>query len=62
MDGKAPADLYQTNQELAHYLHDNCPEIGTFYLSMGDPVDSMEGLGESYFQAREYSLYQICLA
>ncbi len=61
LDGKAPADLYQTNQELAHYLHENCPEIGTFYLSMGDPVDSMEGLGESYFQAREYSLYQICL-
>lgn len=61
LDGTDPAELYQINQQLAEYLRTNCPEIGTFYLSMGDPVASMEQIGESYFQAREYSLYQICL-
>ncbi|MBO0994680.1 response regulator transcription factor [Bacillus sp. SD088] len=61
LDGTDPSDLYQINQQLAQYLHTNCPEMGSFYLSMGDPVDSMERIEESYFQAREYSLYQICL-
>lgn len=61
LDGTDSTDLYQINQQLAQYLRANFPEMGSFYLSMGDPVDSMERIEESYFQAREYSLYQICL-
>lgn len=53
--------LYEKNEQLAIYLKNECPDIGTFYIVMGDPVDSMDQISESYFQAREYSLYQIVI-
>ncbi|MCJ7843218.1 response regulator transcription factor [Lederbergia sp. NSJ-179] len=61
LDGEKAENLYQLNEQLATFLQMNYSEIGSFYLSMGDPVDSMDKLGESYLQSREFSLYQISI-
>lgn len=52
-------DLLKWNQSLCQQLRDAERGTGTFYLSMGKPVASVDELEESYTVAREYSLFQL---
>lgn len=36
-------------------------QIGTFYIAAGQAVKTVEAISDSYFKAREFSLYQIVL-
>ena len=53
--------LVEKNQQIAAFLNQECKDIGMFYMAMGDVVDTMEDIEDSYFAAREYSLYQIVI-
>ncbi|GIP31497.1 response regulator transcription factor [Paenibacillus sp. J2TS4] len=57
--GQNEQELYLYNQQLVSVLQNKA--IGHFYLSMGQAVDSMEKLEDSYLFARELSLFQVCL-
>src|SRR5699024_1739725 len=41
--------LVEKNQQIAAFLNHECKDIGMFYMAMGDVVDMMEDIEDSYF-------------
>lgn len=55
-------EMYEKNDQIVSYLQKCCGGQETFYLAMGDVVERIDDISESYFKARENALYQIVLA
>lgn len=61
LHGDDADELYVKNEQIAVFLQTNYQDIGPFYIAMGDVVNRFGEISESYFKAREYSLYQIVM-
>lgn len=57
--GEHEQALSETLQQIASFLKEQVAEIGTFYIATGHVVNRLDQISDSYFKARENSLYQI---
>ncbi|MEK3888094.1 response regulator transcription factor [Bacillus sp. FSL K6-3431] len=60
-EAESEEELTDNNRQLAEDLNHAYDETGDYYLATGKPITSMEKLEDSYIQARELTLYEVCL-